>query len=93
MRKKLKEALSLKHDATAEKCKKTYKDLRDKISVSKEQIPIMLKDIFDLFMDSHSRKGILTTRKLIDENQKRQIRHAVLLCCAFCGPDSEYDSR
>ena len=24
--------------------------------------------------------------------QKRQIRQAVLFCCAFCGPDSEFES-
>ncbi len=75
-----------------EKIRKTYKDLRDKISVTKETIPGLLRDIFDLFVDTHQKKSILANRGLIDELQKRKIRQAVLLCCAFCGPDSEFES-
>lgn len=66
--------------------------MRDKISVKKDSIPGILRDIFDLFVDSHSRKSLLTTKKLIDDQQRREIRQAVLQCCAYCGPDSEFES-
>lgn len=71
---------------------RNYREMRDKISVTKDQVPNILKDIFELFVDSHHRKSLLSTRKLIDEAQKRLVRQAVLMCCAFCGPDGELES-
>jgi hypothetical protein len=41
--------------------------MRNSISVTKETIPAMLKDIFELFVDSHYKKGHLSVKKLIDE--------------------------
>lgn len=75
----------------AEKLSKQYKELREKISVTKDVIPHPLKDVFELFVDSHFKKSLLSQRRLIDEGQKRLIRQAVLKCCAFCGPDSEFE--
>lgn len=89
LRRRLKKSISDKE--TAELHFKHYRDLREAISVKKDHIPAMLKDVFELFVDSHFKKGLLTLKKLIDEGQKRQIRQAVLNCCAFCGPDSEFE--
>jgi hypothetical protein len=50
---------------------KPYRDMREKISVTKDFIPQMLKDIFEIFVDAHHKKSLLSTRKLIDEGQKR----------------------
>ena len=72
--------------------KNAYKDLRDKFSVTKDNIPPMLRDIFEIFVDSHMRKSFISQRKLIDEFQKRIIRQCVLKVCAFCGPDPDFES-
>ena len=92
LRNKLKDIASLEKPDALERVNKDYRDLRERISVTKDQIPIILKDIFELFVDSHSKKSLFTSKRLIDDIQKRQIRQAVLLCCAFCGPDSEFEA-
>eukprot|EP00347_Sterkiella_histriomuscorum_P021367 403334229 len=66
-----------------------YKNFKDALQTTKESVPPLLKDIFELFVDSHLKKGMLNQRKLIDESQKRTIRQTLLKCSAFCGPDSE----
>jgi len=55
-------------------------------------MPAALRDIFDLLIETHAKRSLLTAKNMIDDMQKRQIRQAVLLCCAFCGPDSEFES-
>ena len=55
-------------------------------------MPAALRDIFDLLIETHAKRSLLTSKNLIDDMQKRQIRQAVLFCCAFCGPDSEFES-
>jgi len=45
----------------------TFTELRIKMSVYKDNVPQMLKDIFDLFVETHQKKSVLTIRKLIDE--------------------------
>ena len=87
----LRKKLKLASQETADLVWRAYRDAREAISVRKDHIPAMLKDVFELFVDSHFKKGLLTLKKLIDEAQKRKIRSAVLQCCAFCGPDSEFD--
>ena len=75
-----------------EEYKRRYRALREQVQVTKDQIPSMLKDIFDIFVDSHMRKSFLNQRGLIDDHQKRTIRQAVLKSCAYCGPDSDFES-
>lgn len=48
----------------------------------------MLKEVFDAFVELHSKKSYLVTRRLINEDNKRMIVKAVLDCCAMCGPDT-----
>jgi hypothetical protein len=54
--------------------RKCYRDLRDKISVSKDFIPLTLRDIFDLLIETHVKRSLLTVKNLVDDLQKRQIR-------------------
>jgi hypothetical protein len=71
---------------------RSYREMKDRMSVTKESIPQILRDIFELLVDSHSRKSLLVSKKYLDEQQKRKIRQAALYCCAFCGPDFELES-
>ncbi|CDW73908.1 UNKNOWN [Stylonychia lemnae] len=65
----------------------TYKDFKDKLLTTKDQIPNQLRDAIDIFIETHSKKGYLS--KLINDEQKRLLRQTLLMCSAFCGPDSE----
>ena len=49
----------------------------------------LLRDIFDLFIESHNSKQFLKRNEFVDDLQKRQIRHSLLKVCAVSGPDSE----
>lgn len=52
-------------------------------------MPEYLKDIFDLFIETHNSKQFLKKHELVSDIQKRAIRSALLKACAICGPDSE----
>ena len=93
IRRQLKTALSdpTQKPDDLDSLRKNYYDLRSKISVSKDHIPSILRDIFDLLLETHGKRSHLATKNLIDDLQKRQIRQSVLFCCAFCGPDSEFE--
>jgi hypothetical protein len=48
-----------------------------------------VKDIFELFLDSHYSKQFLKKQALVSLQQKASIRTALLNVCALCGPDEE----
>lgn len=62
--------------------------MRSQLQVTKDNVPAHLKEIFDLFMEVHSKKAYLVTRRLVTDEHKDMIRMAVLDCCAMCGPDN-----
>ena len=56
--------------------------------MTKDHVPLALKEVFDIFVEIHSKKGFLVTRKLISLTQKNMLIQSVLNCCAMCGPDN-----
>lgn len=68
--------------------KEQFESMRRALQVTKDNAPPQLKEVFDIFLEVHSKKGFLVTRKLISEAQRQQIAQAVLYCCAMCGPDN-----
>ena len=62
--------------------------MRSQLQVTKDNVPTQLKEVFDIFVEIHSKKGFLVTRKLISGQQKNMVIQAVLNCCALCGPDN-----
>lgn len=68
--------------------KDVYDKLRKEFQVTKDNVPPQLKEIFDIFVEIHSKKGFLVARGLISDQQRTMIIQAVLNCCAMCGPDS-----
>ena len=62
--------------------------MRKEFNVTKDNVPSQLKEIFDIFVEIHSKKGFLVTRRLISEDQRRMIIQGILNCCAICGPDN-----
>ena len=48
----------------------------------------MLREVFELLLDSSQKKSYLVTRLILNDTQKLQIRRSVLIACALCGPDS-----
>ena len=62
--------------------------MRKELQVTKDHVPLALKEVFDIFVEIHSKKGFLVTRKLISLAQKNMIIQSVLNCCAMCGPDN-----
>lgn len=51
-------------------------------------MPAALKEIFDVFVEVHSRKSYLVTRRLVGDQHRKMVVKAVLDCCAMCGPDN-----
>ena len=49
----------------------------------------MVKEVFELFLESHYSKSFLKKNNLISEVQKKLIRNAVVKVCSLCGPDQE----
>jgi len=62
--------------------------MRREYQVTKDNVPQQLKEIFDIFVEIHSKKGFLVTRKLISDDHRRMIIQSVLNSCAMCGPDN-----
>ena len=62
--------------------------MRKELQVTKDNVPLPLKEVFDIFVEIHSKKGFLVTRKLISPAQKSMLIQSVLNCCAMCGPDN-----
>jgi hypothetical protein len=62
--------------------------MRKELQVTKDHVPLALKEVFDIFVEVHSKKGFLVTRKLISSSQKNMLIQSVLNCCAMCGPDN-----
>ena len=52
-------------------------------------IPVILKDAFDLFVECHNGKQFLKKHNLVTGDQKMMIRKILLRVCAICGPDQE----
>lgn len=68
--------------------KEIYESMRSQLQVAKDHVPPQLKEVFELFVEVHSKKGFLVTRKLISSQQKSMIIQSVLNCSALCGPDN-----
>ena len=66
-----------------------YTELRQKYHTSSEVIPPILKDIFEIFVDTHNSKMFLRKMELLTGEQQLLLRQSVLKVCAVCGPDSE----
>ena len=62
--------------------------MRQKYHTSCEIIPTILKDIFEVFIETHNSKMFLKKNELLTAEQQLQIRQSVLKVCAVCGPDS-----
>jgi len=73
--------------AEKEGLKIEFDSLRKEYMTTKEHVPALLREIFELFAEVHSKKGFLVTRKLISEQQRKDIVQAVILCCVLCGPE------
>lgn len=56
--------------------------------MTKDHVPPQLKEVFDIFVEIHSKKGFLVARGLIADEHKQVIIQSVLNCCAMCGPDN-----
>lgn len=67
-------------------CRQVYKDLRQKYQAPQQPL---VKDVFELFLESHYSKQFLSKYSLVTELQKKTIRQAVVKVCALCGPDDE----
>lgn len=61
--------------------------MRQSLLASFHNIPLVLREIFELFVESNSKKGYLVTRKLLTSQQRDLISQSVLDCCSMCGPD------
>jgi hypothetical protein len=68
----------------------TFRNFRMANSINGDQIPHYLKDIFDLFIETHNSKQFLKKYELVSDMQRRSIRLGLLKACAICGPDSEF---
>lgn len=68
--------------------KQLYDKMRGQYLVTKENLPPVLKEVFDAFVEVHSRKSYLVTRRLVNDEKKKMVVKAVLDCCAMCGPDA-----
>ena len=53
--------------------KDVYDKMRRELQVTKDNVPSQLKEIFDLFVEIHSKKGFLVARGLISDQQKQMI--------------------
>ena len=62
--------------------------MKKELQVTKDNVPSQLKEVFDVFVDVHSKKGFLVQKKLIPEEHKALMIQAVLNACAMCGPDN-----
>ena len=47
--------------------------MRSQLQVTKDNVPTQLKEVFDIFVEIHLKKGFLVTRKLISGQQKNMI--------------------
>ena len=68
--------------------KEVFEKMKKELQVTKDHVPSQLKEVFDVFVDVHSKKGFLVQKKLIPEEHKALMIQAVLNACAMCGPDN-----
>ena len=66
-----------------------WRNFQTHMCINGDSVPSYLKDIFELFIESHNSKQFLKKHEQVTDIQKRAIRQALLKACAVCGPDSQ----
>ena len=59
------------------------------MQVSSDSIPTIVRDVFELFLETHNSRQFLKKNNLVDAMQRRVVLQTLLKCCAFSGPDGE----
>jgi len=85
----LKASLRVNRGASYKESIATLKQMRSKYYVTNDNIPALLRDIFEIFVETHNSKQFLKKFDFVDDLQKRAIRSSLLKACALCGPDGE----
>jgi hypothetical protein len=69
-----------------------YNNLRVGVQVSVDNIPQLIRDVFDIFVQTQNSRQFVKRNSLVDDSQKRKIYGMLLKCCAFSGPDGQKTS-
>jgi len=57
--------------------------------VSTDSVPTIVRDVFELFLETHNSRQFLKKNNLVSDLQRRVVQKTLLKCCAFSGPDGE----
>ena len=66
--------------------------IRSTYNTTIEVIPSLLRDIFEVFVETHNSKQFIRKNQLLSSGQQLKVRESVLKVCAICGPDSDSGS-
>ena len=58
---------------TLKQARDTYEKMRKEYQVTKDHVPHLLKEIFDIFVEIHQKKGFLVSKKLISDHHRTLI--------------------